>query len=187
MGIELAIALKNRGATVWLVLGPTSLKVPDGIEVIHVSSALEMFEAVKARFASVDIAVMAAAVADYRPAHIAANKIKKTEDELSITLIKNPDILQYCGNHKTSHQLVAGFALETENEAANAQEKLHRKNADMIVMNSLNSLQAGFGTLTNKITIFEKAGQVHDIPFDTKKNLAQHIVSLIAQRMNEKG
>lgn len=186
MGIEIANALASRGAQTTLVLGPSHLKPNEGVEVVPVTSASQMYEAVVQGFANADIAVMAAAVADYRPASAAIEKIKKSEDALTLHLVKNPDILHHCGWHKRSNQLVVGFALETTNESQNATEKLWKKKADMMVLNSLRDENAGFGTVTNKISIFESNGNTIDVPFDTKQNLAKKIAALVAQRIHEK-
>lgn len=183
MGIEMAQALAARGARTTLVLGPSSLPVPPGIEVVRVQTAADMFEAVQQRFGTCDVAVMAAAVADYRPATVATEKIKKTADDLQISLVKNPDILRYCGGHKQPHQLVVGFALETENEESNARAKLTGKNADLMVLNSLRDAGAGFGTATNKISIFDREGQEYRFPLSSKREAARQIADLIVARM----
>lgn len=183
MGIEIATELMERGAYTTLVLGPSSLAVPPGMEVIRVQTAIEMFEATKLLFAEQDVAVMAAAVADYRPADIASEKIKKKDDTLQLTLVKNPDILKYCGENKRESQLVIGFALETNNEASYAKAKLVAKNADLIVMNSLRDQGAGFGGTTNKVSIFDKEGKEYHYPVESKKMVAKRIVDLIAEKL----
>jgi phosphopantothenoylcysteine decarboxylase / phosphopantothenate---cysteine ligase len=183
MGIEIAAELMKRGAATTLVLGPSSLAVPPGLEVVRVQTAIEMFEATKLRFAEQDVVVMAAAVADYRPSDIATEKIKKKDDTLQITLVKNPDILKYCGENKRESQLVVGFALETTNEASHAKEKLVSKNADLIVMNSLRDEGAGFGGTTNKVSIFDKEGKEYHYPVESKKMVAKRIVDLIAEKL----
>ncbi|CAN5656380.1 bifunctional phosphopantothenoylcysteine decarboxylase/phosphopantothenate--cysteine ligase CoaBC [soil metagenome] len=185
MGIELALALHQAGAETTLIAGPISLPLPTSLPVIRVQTALEMFEASKNLFPDTDIAIMAAAVADYRPKNIAGQKIKKSDEALSIELIQNPDILKHCGSIKKDTQLLIGFALETNDEEANAKKKLANKNADMIVLNSLNDLQAGFGTNTNKVTVFENNGRVHRLPLQSKKDVASAIVSLITARWYE--
>lgn len=185
MGIELAMALAAAGADTTLIAGPVSESIPSNIKTIRVNSAMEMFEATEALFPNTDIAIMAAAVADYRPRMIASEKIKKSEESLTIELVKNPDILLHCGTHRKNGQLVIGFALETNNEEENARAKLTNKNADMIVLNSMNDAAAGFGKATNKVTIFEKNGQVHRLPVLSKKEVASTIVSIISEKFHE--
>jgi phosphopantothenoylcysteine decarboxylase/phosphopantothenate--cysteine ligase len=182
MGIEIAEELTNRGADTTLVVGPSSLPLPVGMVVIKVQTAAEMFEATKTLFGSQDVLVMAAAVADYRPAAAAPEKIKKKDDTLQITLVKNPDILKYCGEHKNESQLVVGFALETFNEAFHAKEKMTAKNADFMVLNSLRDEGAGFGGATNKVSIFDKEGKEYHYPVESKKMVAKRIVDLIAEK-----
>lgn len=184
MGIEIANALALAGAKVTLVLGPTHLQALPAVKTIVVQTATQMLAAVQEVFAETDIAVMAAAVADYRPAAVADQKIKKADDELNITLVKNPDILAYCGSTKTSRQLLVGFALETNNELAHAQEKLRRKNADLIVLNSPNKVGSGFGTPTNEVTIVS-ADSVTEWPLASKQQVARQLVSLIAERLEQ--
>jgi phosphopantothenoylcysteine decarboxylase/phosphopantothenate--cysteine ligase len=183
MGMEIAAELMRRGAETTLVLGPSSVEVPVGLTVIHVQTASEMFEAVRSRFAAQDIAVMAAAVADYRPADIAVDKIKKKDDTLQLSLIKNPDILKYCGENKSEEQVVVGFALETSNESVHAKEKMASKKADLMVLNSLRDEGAGFGGTTNKVSIFEKEGKEYHYPMESKKMVAKWIVDLIAEKI----
>ncbi|HSC53650.1 MAG TPA: bifunctional phosphopantothenoylcysteine decarboxylase/phosphopantothenate--cysteine ligase CoaBC [Phnomibacter sp.] len=186
MGIEIANALANAGADTTLLLGPTHLKAGDLVHTIRVTSADEMYAAAVSAFGKTDIAVMAAAVADYKPGNAAEQKIKKSDAPLHIDLVQNPDILAYCGAHKTSNQLVVGFALETNNEIENACKKLERKKADLIVLNSLNDQHAGFGTSTNKVSIFESDGNTIDLPLQSKKELAKELVLLMINRLHEK-
>jgi phosphopantothenoylcysteine decarboxylase/phosphopantothenate--cysteine ligase len=186
MGVEIAHALQMAGADTTLVLGPSTIEIPAGIKVVKVKTAQQMFDATVAAFEGADVAVMAAAVADYRPKEAAPEKIKKGDTEgLTIELVKTPDILKHCGSIKKTGQLLVGFALETTNEEENAQKKLVGKKADMIVLNSLNDADAGFGTNTNKVTIFEKSGAVHRLPLQSKKEVATSIVNLITTRLNE--
>ncbi len=140
-----------------------------------------MYNACTTQFDKSDIAVMAAAVADYTPVEVAANKIKKNEDELVIELKKTKDILKSFGEKKSKEQVLVGFALETNNEKEYALDKLKSKNADMIVMNSLNDKGAGFGTDTNKITIFDKSGKEFNYELMSKKEAAKNIVDTIIQ------
>ena len=180
MGIAIAKELYNRGAKVTLVLGPTAVDFSaNGISLIRVTTAAEMYDASHTVFADADIAIMAAAVADYSPAKKAKEKIKKKEEQFEIELTKTKDILKSLGEIKKKGQVLVGFALETTNEKDYAKDKLKKKNADLIVLNSLNDKGAGFGHDTNKITIFGKKGQ--EIEFDTKpKNeVAKDIVDTI--------
>jgi phosphopantothenoylcysteine decarboxylase / phosphopantothenate---cysteine ligase len=170
MGIAIAEELQKRGAEVILVLGPSVLSVKQGIHVIRVTSAIEMYNACIDLFTTVDIAIMSAAVADYTPVSPSKQKIKKKEAVFSVELAKTKDILKTLGEQKKAGQFLVGFALETNNEKAFALEKLKEKNADMIVLNSLNDAGAGFGHDTNKITIFDKQGNEH--AFDTKAKTA---------------
>lgn len=180
MGIAIAKELHDRGAAVTLVMGPSNIELSaNGITVKRVTTAAEMLEACEKEFESMDIAVMSAAVADYAPAEKASEKIKKKDTSLTIELHKTKDILKNLGDRKTEKQVLVGFALETNNEQENAREKLVKKNADLIVLNSLNDPGAGFGHDTNKITIFDRnGGELH---FDTKsKNeVAKDIVDSI--------
>jgi phosphopantothenoylcysteine decarboxylase/phosphopantothenate--cysteine ligase len=172
MGIAIANELAQRGAAVKLVLGPTQLspQLNSGVNLVKVTTAAEMYAACSGLFPSCQIAVMAAAVADYTPVTVADQKIKKKDDQLTLTLQKTQDILKSLGEIKQPNQLLIGFALETNNETENAKEKLVKKNADMIILNSLNDPGAGFGHDTNKITIFDKSGQ--QIAYDTKSKTA---------------
>lgn len=179
MGIAIAKACKDRGAAVTLVLGPSSEEVPAGIELLRVKAAQEMYDACVERFNTMDIAIMSAAVADYTPVQVAAEKIKKQDEALVLELKKTPDILRKLGQIKKPGQFLAGFALETNNEKEHALGKLRSKNADMIIMNSLNDKGAGFGHDTNKITIFDKAGNEFEFDTKSKKAVAADIVEII--------
>jgi phosphopantothenoylcysteine decarboxylase/phosphopantothenate--cysteine ligase len=148
-----------------------------------VVSADEMYAAVHQNYESTDIAICAAAVADYRPKTVAGQKIKKTSDDLSIDLVKNKDILLSLGEQK-KNQFLVGFALETENELENAKSKLKRKNLDAIVLNSLNDSGAGFGKLTNKITFIDKNLQIKAFDLKSKAAVAADILSEITSRIN---
>jgi phosphopantothenoylcysteine decarboxylase/phosphopantothenate--cysteine ligase len=185
MGIAIAEALAAQGAEVQLVLGPTHLETrAPGITTTRVESAQEMYEACAQAFPRVDIAVMAAAVADFRPKEQAAEKIKKHDAALSLSLVKNPDILAALGGMKQSHQLLAGFALETTQELAHAREKLEAKNADIIVLNSLQDAGAGFGHDTNKITILNRNGDQVALPLQSKQEAAAAIVRYMLELKN---
>ncbi|MEJ7588407.1 MAG: bifunctional phosphopantothenoylcysteine decarboxylase/phosphopantothenate--cysteine ligase CoaBC [Ferruginibacter sp.] len=183
MGLAIASELKSRGAEVTLILGPSTLTVPDLPAVIRVKSAAEMFEACLSVFDKMDIAVMSAAVADYTPTHTHTEKIKKSGDNISIALTKTKDILKHLGEIKKTNQLLVGFALETNNEAEYAQRKLIEKNADMIVLNSINDPGAGFGYDTNKITIFDRSGNTRDFDSKSKTDVAKDIVNTIIQNL----
>jgi phosphopantothenoylcysteine decarboxylase/phosphopantothenate--cysteine ligase len=186
MGVAIADEMKSRGAEVTLVLGPSNIQVNGGIKLIRVTTAEEMFNACEKIFPATDIAIMSAAVADYKPVQMAKEKIKKTENDFAVSLTKTKDILKTLGGLKTNDQILVGFALETNNEKEHALQKLQTKNADMIVLNSLQDAGAGFGYDTNKITIFDKAG--NSFPFDikSKKEVAKDIVNTIIQQFYAK-
>jgi len=187
MGFAIAEALSKQGAIVHLISGPTSQRIADNqIQITHVTSAAEMYAATLQSFGDADIAVLAAAVADYRPVHPSDTKIKKTDANLSITLEQTQDILKSLGEQKQSHQVVVGFALETDNEENNALKKLQQKQADMIVLNSLQDAAAGFGKDTNKVTIFDKQGNRHVFDAKSKTAVAQDIVQTIIQYIDDK-
>ncbi len=180
MGLAIAKELHHRGADVTLIMGPSQLDITaNGIAVVKVKTAEEMYRASNDAFERMDIAVMAAAVADYSPIEQAKEKIKKKEETLTIELTKTKDILKSLGEKKKTGQVLVGFALETNNEKQHAMEKLQSKNADMIVLNSLNDIGAGFGYDTNKITIFEKGGQEFTFDTKSKNEVAKDIVDTI--------
>ncbi|KRO64314.1 MAG: phosphopantothenoylcysteine decarboxylase [Cryomorphaceae bacterium BACL11 MAG-121015-bin20] len=182
MGIALALECANNGAKVNLVLGPSHIVVKhSNISVSKVESASEMFKMVNSYFKSSDIAIFAAAVADYTPSIVAKNKIKKSDEKLTISLLKNTDILSEMALKKTAKQFVVGFALETENELENAKEKLKSKNLDMIVLNSLNNKGAGFEHNTNKITIIDKQNNIFDFELKDKSAVAKDIITKIIE------
>ena len=186
MGLAIAEELYTKGADVTLIMGPSSLTLPadagvHGIKTVRVNTAEEMYNACRQQFEISEIGVMAAAVADYTPVTVAPGKIKKTNGDLVIELKKTKDILQSLGESKSSKQVLVGFALETNNERDHALGKLKTKNADMIVMNSLNDKGAGFGTDTNKITIFDKSGREFSYDLLSKKEVAKNIVDTIIQ------
>jgi phosphopantothenoylcysteine decarboxylase / phosphopantothenate---cysteine ligase len=182
MGIAIAEELAARGAQVDLVLGPSSLDADmPGITLTRVQSAEQMYDACLARFPSADIAVMAAAVADYSPAQPSKEKIKKEGDTLTLELNKTKDILKALGQQKKKGQILAGFALETTGGREYALGKLQSKKADLIVLNSLNDAGAGFGFDTNKITIFEKDGSETVYERKPKQQVATDIVDKIVK------
>ncbi|MBK6937707.1 MAG: bifunctional phosphopantothenoylcysteine decarboxylase/phosphopantothenate--cysteine ligase CoaBC [Chitinophagaceae bacterium] len=180
MGVAIAAELAKRGVLVTLVLGPVSVPVPEkNLVVVNVKTAGEMYEACQAVFKESDITIMAAAVADYSPVQVAGEKIKKAEGNLTLELAKTKDILKNLGGQKRKDQLLVGFALETDNEKENALGKLHAKNADMIILNSLNDSGAGFRHDTNKITIFGKGGEEINFPSKSKQEVAKDIIDTI--------
>lgn len=180
MGVAVAEALADSGAQVTLVLGPSTLQVfHAGINVVRVESAQQMYDACMQVFPTAEISVLAAAVADYRPQQMAEEKIKKQGDTLELRLEKNKDILATLGGMKKPGQTLVGFALETTNELAHAKEKLERKNADMIVLNTLRDEGAGFGHDTNKITIVKRNGDTEALPLQSKQDAAAAIINHI--------
>lgn len=179
MGIALATACYQRGATVTLVLGPTNEVVPPNTNIVRVVTAQQMMDACIHVFDKTDIAIMCAAVADYTPVHVATEKIKKSDQNLNIAFTKTPDILKHLGTIKKDHQILVGFALETNNENEYALLKLQQKNADFIVLNSMKDKDAGFGKDTNKITIFSKGGTVTSFETKTKEAVAHDIIHTI--------
>lgn len=186
MGLAVAKQLAKLGAEVTLVHGPVALAVPAGIRAVAVRSATEMLDACLAAYEEADITVMSAAVADYTPKTIAGQKIKKESDGLTLDLAKTKDILGELGSRKKAGQLLVGFALETENEEANALAKLHKKNLDLIVLNSLNDAGAGFAGDTNKVTIIDRGERAHAYPLKSKDEVAadicKHILDMLPPR-----
>ena len=185
MGIALANEAVRQGAEVHLVLGPSSEKnIHSQIHLHRVVSAQQMYEATISEFPTCDIAILAAAVADYTPETVAPEKIKKKGGNLSLTLVPTVDILASLGKIKTTQTLI-GFALETENEVANAQTKLEKKNLDAIVLNSLRDAGAGFGTDTNKVTFITKETQ-NSFPLKSKEEVTKDILTQIFGILIEK-
>jgi len=184
MGYELAKEAAALGAEVVLVSGPSNLSLENQkVNIIRVMSADEMYDAAHDHFNDVHIAIAAAAVADYRPKTVADQKIKKSEDDLNISLVKNKDILFSLGEKK-KNQFLVGFALETENEVENAKKKLKKKNLDAIVLNSLNDAGAGFGKSTNKITFIDKNLEIKAFELKTKAEVAADIWGEIVKRIH---
>lgn len=182
MGIALANECLSRGGNVMLVLGPTSEPMPHNITITHVKTAAEMYSACLANFTESAITIMCAAVADYTPVIVENEKIKKRNPTFSIELKKTDDILKKLGMVKTAKQILVGFALETENETKHALEKLELKNADYIILNSLNDKGAGFGYSTNKITIFGKDGVESTFEMKSKEHVANDIINTILKK-----
>lgn len=181
MGIAIAETLKDQGAEVTLVCGPSSIRSSAEIKRIDVRSAQNMFDEVFKYASENDILILAAAVADYRPKQVATEKIKKQNAAMTIELEPTPDILASLGRKKREDQLLIGFALETENELANAKQKLERKNCDMIILNSLQNRGAGFGHDTNQITIIDKRDNISTFELKSKQAVAQDILQAIKQ------
>ncbi len=175
MGYAIAKCAMERGAEVVLITGETSIAKPPFVKVVAVVSAKDMFEAVKEHSADADFIVKAAAVADYTPTTVAEDKIKKSDDDMSISLVRTTDILKYIGEHKKDNQVVCGFAMETKDLLENATKKLKEKNADMIVANNLKVEGAGFGTDTNVVT-FIKEDEVKELPLLSKDDVAKAIL-----------
>lgn len=181
MGIELAKSAVELGAKVKLVCGPSNISTNAiDLERINVVSALEMKKAMEDNFEKSDIIIMSAAVADYRPATMADQKIKKKDDEMKIELIKNPDILSGLGQMK-QNQILVGFALETQNEIENATVKLNKKNLDFIVLNSLQDKEAGFQKNTNKVSIISKENEILHFDAKDKSEVAKDILNFIIE------
>ncbi|BFH67855.1 MAG: bifunctional phosphopantothenoylcysteine decarboxylase/phosphopantothenate--cysteine ligase CoaBC [Paenibacillus dendritiformis] len=186
MGFAVAEAARDMGACVTVIAGQTQSVPPEGVELIRVETALDMRDAVIARYEDADIVVKAAAVADYRPVHRAAHKLKKTGERLVIELERNPDILQELGEKK-KNQLLIGFAAETEQLEQYALDKLARKNLDFIVANDVSRPDAGFGSDRNEVHIYSKKGLVERIPLTAKSEVARRLLKIAAQRISAGG
>lgn len=184
MGYAIAEEAARRGAMVTLISGPVSITTNvQNINVIKVDSAQEMYDYCISSFPICDFAIMSAAVADYAPIEYCDKKIKREKDDIpTIRLKKNPDIAAKLGSIKKDGQMLIGFALETNNEENNAIDKLHRKNLDMIILNSLQDSGAGFGTNTNKITIYTKQEEKIEFPLKSKIEVAKDIIDIIIQK-----
>jgi phosphopantothenoylcysteine decarboxylase/phosphopantothenate--cysteine ligase len=182
MGYAIARAAARRGAEVTLVSGPTSLPRPHYLETVDVESAQEMYEAVTARAPEMDIIIKAAAVADYRPATVADNKIKKSDGELSIPLERTRDILGALGQNKREGQFLCGFSMETENLLENSRAKLHRKNLDMVAANNVKVAGAGFGVDTNVLTLITADSET-ELPLMSKDAAADALLDAILARL----
>ena len=186
MGYAIANVAKQRGADVTLITGPVSLTPPPFVNVVNVVSAADMFEAVKEVSAEADIVIKAAAVADYTPAVVADEKIKKQEGESSIPLTRTTDILKWLGENRKEGQFLCGFSMETENLIENSKAKLTKKNIDMIVANSLRVEGAGFGVDTNVVTIITKDHE-EELPQMSKDAVAGKILDAIRDQMEQRG
>lgn len=180
MGIAIVDELANRGATVHLVLGPSNINPSNPkVKVYNVTSAIDMEAKVDQLFELCDVAILAAAVADYRPKDLSQQKIKKAGESLTIELIKNPDIAKKLGAVKKAHQITIGFALETNNAIDNAKGKIQRKNLDFIVLNNLQDKGAGFGVDTNKVTFIDNKGGIKEFELKQKSEVATDIADAI--------
>ncbi|TGX99410.1 bifunctional phosphopantothenoylcysteine decarboxylase/phosphopantothenate--cysteine ligase CoaBC [Hominisplanchenecus murintestinalis] len=186
MGYALAKNCMLRGADVTLVTGPSPLPRPPFVHVEEITSAHEMFEAVTSRAPTQDIIIKAAAVADYRPRHVSAEKVKKSGEALFLELERTEDILKYLGEHKQPGQFLCGFSMETEHMIENSRQKLARKNLDMIAANNLKQAGAGFGTDTNIITLITQDQEI-SLELMSKDSAAEKIVDFILQQKNPGG
>ena len=185
MGYAIAKMAMLRGADVTLVSGPVNLTPPPFVKVVPVESAQQMFEAVRDRAEEQDIFIKAAAVADYRPVTVSDDKIKKSDNDMSIPLERTTDIIKYLGEVKGEDQFICGFSMETRDMIANSQAKLIRKKLDMIVANNVKEEGAGFATDTNKVTLITSE-EVRELPLMTKEEVADNLLSEILLRMEEK-
>jgi len=179
MGYAIAEAAKKRGAEVILVSGPSALTPPEGVEFIGVESAAEMRDAVMEHFSKADMVIKAAAVADYRVRNVSDQKIKKNDEELTLVLEKNPDILKELGEKKRAGQILVGFAAETQNLLEYAKTKLEKKNLDMIVANDVSRKDAGFNTDTNVVKLLYRNGTIEELPLMTKHKLADELLNRV--------
>ena len=186
MGYALAKAASWRGAQVTLVSGPTGLEKPRFAACVDIVSAEDMFREVTGRAPEQDVVIKAAAVADYRPAEVSREKMKKKDGELSIPLVRTRDILAYLGQNKKEGQFLCGFSMETEHMLENSRAKLEKKNLDMIVANNLRQQGAGFGTDTNVVTIITKDGEL-SLPQMSKDEAAHRILDQILEIRNNRG
>ncbi|KPV58648.1 phosphopantothenoylcysteine decarboxylase [Paenibacillus sp. A3] len=185
MGYAIAEEAQRMGANVTLVTGKASIAAPAGVTVVKVESTLEMMEAVLSRLPEQDVIIKAAAVADYRPAEQAEHKIKKSGDEMTMRLVKNPDIAQAVGERKKPSQLLVGFAAETQHLETFAQEKLKKKRCDLLVANDVTMEGAGFGTDTNVVRIYDSGGLVEALPLMSKGQVAARLLALVADRLGK--
>ena len=175
MGCALARMAMLRGAEVTLVAGPLAVEPPPFVEVVNIATAQDMFDAVTSRANDMDFIFKAAAVADYTPAEVAEDKVKKKDGDLSIPLKRTQDILQYLGDHRRDGQILCGFSMETQNMLENSRAKLEKKRVDMICANNLKVAGAGFGTDTNVVTLITRDG-VTELPLQSKDDDANAIL-----------
>ncbi|RKI79358.1 bifunctional phosphopantothenoylcysteine decarboxylase/phosphopantothenate--cysteine ligase CoaBC [bacterium 0.1xD8-71] len=185
MGYAIARAAMLRGAEVTLVSGKTALQPPMGVKTVPVVSAADMAQAVKAAAEKQDIIIKAAAVADYRPARTADEKMKKKDGELTIALERTEDILAYLGAHRREGQFICGFSMETEHMLENSRAKMEKKHIDMIVANNLRQEGAGFGTDTNVVTLLTKE-ETLELPILSKEEVADRLLTFILEKQGKK-
>ena len=176
MGYAIAERARARGARVTLVSGPVALTPPEGVEVVPITSALDMYDAVLSRLPRLDWVIKAAAVGDYRPATCADDKLKKKQDDMSVALVRNPDILKEIGARKNDHQTVCGFSMETRDLINNSRAKLEGKNCDMLVANNLRTAGAGFAHDTNVATLLYRDGSAESLDLMAKDSLADIVL-----------
>ncbi|EGQ1277483.1 bifunctional phosphopantothenoylcysteine decarboxylase/phosphopantothenate--cysteine ligase CoaBC [Staphylococcus pseudintermedius] len=181
MGYAIAEALQKLGAEVTLVTGPTSIEAPRHVEVVQVTTAEDMFQAVRQRFKQQDIIFKTAAVSDYIPVDPLPHKMKKQNGDVTVTFKRTQDILKYLGEHKTTQKLV-GFAAETQNMESYAQDKLARKNADVIIANNVGDTSIGFSSDNNEVSLYFKDGTFETLQKGPKKKLAFQILSILESR-----
>ena len=183
MGYALAAIAAEHAWEVVLVSGPVNLNVPDNVRLIKVESAAEMAKAVYLEAPDADLVIMAAAVADFTPKQSCNHKIKKTSGNLTIDLKPTEDILLNLGKNKPEGQVLVGFAAESENLLANAQDKMQRKNLDWIVANDISKAGSGFGSDANAVSLLSKDGKQIEIPMDSKKNIAKQIIDILKNNL----
>ncbi|QDZ78842.1 bifunctional phosphopantothenoylcysteine decarboxylase/phosphopantothenate--cysteine ligase CoaBC [Priestia megaterium] len=182
MGYALAEQAAKLGASVTLVTGPTNLEYPKGVQVVQIESAQQMLEAVMQRYHEADVVIKSAAVADYRPKHVFDQKMKKQPGEAVLELERTTDILRTLGERK-EHQLLVGFAAETEQVDEYAQKKLASKNLDMIVANNVTTEGAGFGTDTNIVTLYKRSGEFRELPILSKHEVATEVLKEVKEML----
>ncbi|MED3862643.1 bifunctional phosphopantothenoylcysteine decarboxylase/phosphopantothenate--cysteine ligase CoaBC [Priestia megaterium] len=182
MGYALAEQAAKLGASVTLVTGPTNLEYPKGVQVVQIESAQQMLEAVMQRYQEADVVIKSAAVADYRPKHVFDQKMKKQPGEAVLELERTTDILRTLGDRK-EHQLLVGFAAETEQVDEYAQKKLASKNLDMIVANNVTTEGAGFGTDTNIVTLYKRSGESKELPILSKHDVATEVLKEVKEML----
>lgn len=184
MGYAIAKVCAARGAEVTLVTGPTEIAKPLFAKVIPVTTAKEMFDVVKEEAVQADIVCKAAAVADYRPVHVAEEKVKKSGEEMTLQMEKTDDILKYLGEHKRPGQFLCGFSMETENMVSNSRKKLEKKNLDMVAANNLKDAGAGFKGDTNLVTLITRDEEIQ-LPLLSKEETANRILDKVLQQLNK--
>jgi phosphopantothenoylcysteine decarboxylase/phosphopantothenate--cysteine ligase len=185
MGYALAHALAHQGHQVLLISGPTSLEVPEGVDFLPVESAEDMYQAVERHLRRMDIAIFAAAVADYRPATVAGQKIKKTGETLTLELVRTPDILGACRSTFGFTGKLIGFAAESENLLSNAQDKLARKGCDLVIANDISKPGIGFDSDRNEVLLVYPGGHHVELPEEDKHHLAHRLADEIMELVKE--